>query len=103
MFYHCILKNETFPHYHAFIIAKSLYELFWSLDEYSDPYSFEIYERKNGFSFCVEVQGIGNYCAISNIEASEITVGMIYAKPKNPKFFVNKNGKLKLSNKRGEK
>lgn len=100
MLYHCILRNETFPHYHAFIVAKSLDELFWSLDEYSSPYLFEIYECNNGFGFCVEVDGVGNYFAISKIQASEITTGMIFTKPNNPKFLVNKNGKLKLSTKK---
>lgn len=103
MLYHCILRNETFPHYHAFVFARNPDELFWSLDEYSDPYSFEIYECENGFNFCVEICNIDEAggIEIGDIDIGENTLNLIDETPNNPKFLVNKNGKLKLSTKRG--
>lgn len=100
--YHCVFRNSKPPHYHAFISADDVEDLFCKIDEYGSPYHCEIYPCDH-VSFCIKlVADVGEECLVMDkeeTEFSELMFNDIYDEPNTkPKFITKKDGKLKFGN-----
>ena len=66
-----IKENVKKQKWQGIAVAADLYDLFWQIDDYANPYACEFIEYDRPFSLCAMINGSGDDVRLIDVELSD--------------------------------